>query len=69
VIPATQIVGNGPIERFRAWLLTVSGQSPGNLVELLSSRLLLPLSGVGLQPELRQLSLGSSTVFVVVAVK
>jgi ubiquinone/menaquinone biosynthesis C-methylase UbiE len=69
VLPAAWIVGRGALDRLAAWLFRVTGETPRNIIEIISERAIHPLEQAGFHVETQQIELKASIVLIVIARK
>jgi ubiquinone/menaquinone biosynthesis C-methylase UbiE len=67
LLPATQLIGSRPLERFMAWALAVVGEIPRDAQVAISRSVLPLLEQAGLRPELHEVRTEASTVYMIVA--
>lgn len=69
VLPFAWIVGEKILDRAAAWLFRVTGETPRNVMEVISQRAVHPLERVGFKVEVQQVEVRSSVVLIVIAQK
>ncbi len=69
VLPAAWIVGKRIFDRAAAWLFRVTGETPVNVVDIVSQRAIQPLKEAGFKTEIREIEVRASVVLIVIASK
>ncbi len=69
ILPVAWIVGRTFLDRLAAWLFRVTGESPTNVMDIISERAVRPLEKTGFKIETRQIEIASSVVLIVIAEK
>ena len=69
VLPAAWIVGRKILDRAAAWLFRVTGETPKNIIEIVTERFVRPLEGAGFKLEKCQIEVKSSIVLILIARK
>ncbi len=69
VVPAAWIVGHKIFDRAAAWLFQITGETPKNVLEIVSRRFIRPLEVSRFKVESRQIEVRSSIVLILIASK
>ncbi|HEY9151928.1 MAG TPA: class I SAM-dependent methyltransferase [Anaerolineales bacterium] len=69
VLPAAWIVGRKIIDRAAAWLFQITGETPKNIIEVVTERFVHPLKEAGFKVESQQVEIRSSIVLILIATK
>ncbi len=69
VLPAAWIMGRAILDRVAAWLFQISGETPKNLIEVVTERFIRPLEQAGFNVECKQVEMRSSIVLILIASK
>lgn len=69
VLPVAWVTGRGPLDRFAAWLFSVTGQAPSDLSEMSITHLLEPFITTGFRVETKRIEVKSSLTLIVIAEK
>jgi len=69
VLPVAWIIGRSVLDRFSAWLFRVTGETPANVLDIISERAVHPLEKAGFKVETQQIEIASSMVLVLIAGK
>ena len=69
VLPAAWIVGSNFTDRAAAWLFQITGETPKNILEIVTERFIQPLEQAGFKVENRQIEIKSSIVLILIAGK
>ncbi len=69
ILPGATIIGRGGVDRLLAWIFRITGETPPNLSEILHERTKKPFAEAGFQVEVREVTIKSSLVFIVLATK
>ena len=67
LLPAAWITGRSPIDRFLAWAFRITGQVPGNPLELFNQKAVEHFQKAGFQLNVEQVEVKSSLVLVMIA--
>ncbi|MGA7192762.1 MAG: class I SAM-dependent methyltransferase [Anaerolineales bacterium] len=69
VLPAAWIVGRKFMDRAAAWLFQITGETPKNILEIVTQRFIPPLEQAGFKVEKHQIEVESSIVLILIASK
>lgn len=69
VLPAAWIVGRRITDQAAAWLFRITGESPKNVLEMVTERFIRPLEQAGFKVEKRQVEVRASVVLILIAAK
>ena len=69
VLPVAWIVGRAILDRAAAWLFQITGETPKNILELVTERFIQPLEQAGFKVESEQIEIKSSIVLILIASK
>jgi len=69
VLPAAWIIGHKILDQIAAWLFRVTGETPKNIIEIITERFIRPLEEAGFKVEKRQIEVKSSIVLILIASK
>lgn len=69
VLPVAWIVGGAFLDRIAAWLFRVTGETPANVMDIISEQTVRPLEKAGFKIETRQIEAAASVVLIVIASK
>ncbi len=69
VLPAAWIVGRKILDRAAAWLFRITGETPGNILDIVTERFVRPLVRAGFKVESSQVNIQSSIVWILVGNK
>ncbi len=69
ILPGATITGRGGVDRLLAWVFHITGETPPNLSEILHERTKKPFAEAGFQVDVREVTIKSSLVFIVLATK
>jgi len=69
VLPAAWIIGRAILDRVAAWLFQITGETPKNIIEIVTERFVQPLEQAGFNVECKQVEIRSSIVLILIASK
>jgi len=69
VLPAAWIVGRKILDRTATWLFQVTGETPKNMLEVITEKFIHPLEQAGFKVADRQIEIRSSIVLILIARK
>ncbi|MBN2116217.1 MAG: methyltransferase domain-containing protein [Anaerolineales bacterium] len=69
ILPGALITGRGALDRLLAWVFRITGETPPNLSEMIRERTREPFAQAGFQVETHEVTVRSSLVFIVLAIK
>ncbi len=69
LLPVAWIAGRAFLDRLAAWLFRVTGETPANVIDIISERAIHPLERAGFKVETKQIKFASSVVLIVIASK
>ena len=69
VLPVAWIVGRKFTDRAAAWLFQITGETPKNILEIVTERFIQPLEQAGFSINVREVEIRSSIVLVLAATK
>jgi ubiquinone/menaquinone biosynthesis C-methylase UbiE len=69
VLPAAWIIGRKIMDRAAAWLFRVTGETPKNIIDIVTERFIRPLEQADFKVESKQIEIRSSVVLVLIAKK
>ncbi len=69
IVPAAWIVGRRIVDRAATWLFEITGETPKNILEIVTKRFVPPLEQAGFRVEAQELEVRSSVVLMLTAIK
>ena len=69
VLPTAWIIGRQLMDRTAAWLFQITGETPKNIIEVVTQRFIHPLEQAGFKVERKQIEIRSSIVLILIASK